>query len=390
MRHRRFVLACITFTTGALAAPSLARFARAQKPGPAAPAPGGTLHLRRVEIMDPSGFEQPVPAASLLAPVDWRLEGGVTWGFPACMTDLVSARVRIASPDGRQAMEFFPLQAWNWSDDPLLVESMRQAQAQRQGCPAAPPMTAADALRQLYLPRYRPGARIVGAPQPDPAAAQAVREMLAPQANLRGPQTTLRTDAARLRLEQGGFEEWFAAAVSTTSYPAPSASAARQGSLGFTRLHDSATQSVYAFRAPAGGLEAAEPLFGTMLASLRLNPAWQAAVSQATLNIAQVRIQGAADRARIWRDAMNQIGEMRMQSWRTSQDSQDRIARAFSQYIRGVETRIHPGTGAPIEVPAGYGSAWVNGAGEIIVSNTPGFSPSGGYGGAWQALRPRG
>lgn len=366
--------------------------ARAQKPepraaAPAAPQAGGALHLRRFEIMDPSGFERPVAALSLLAPAGWQLEGGIAWGYPTCLaTDLVRLHARLASPDGQHALEFLPIMAWSWSDDPMLVQGMRMAQAQRQGCPAGQPMAAAEVARQLYLPRFRPQAQILGS-QPDRAAAQAAREMVQPQLAMR-PQAALQADAARVRLAVGDAEEWLAVAVTVLSYAVPSPAMAAQGGIGMTRQYDSAVQSAFAFRAPRGRLEQAEPLLGAMLASVRINPAWMAAVAQVMTNIGRVQLQGVMDRARIWRDAMNEIGEMRMQSWRTARDSQDRMSRAFSQYIRGVETRINPATGAPIEVPSGYRGVWVNGAGEVVLSNEPGFDPGRAMGGAWQALRP--
>jgi hypothetical protein len=295
------------------------------------------------------------------------------------MSDLVAARVRLSSPDRRHALEFLPLQSWSWADDPMMVQAIRQAQAVGQGCPAAPPMPAAEAVRQLYLPRFRPGARVIGV-QPDAAAAQALRDQLAPTTALaRGPQAVLRTDAARLRLAaEGGSEEWLAVAVSTVSYPMLVPSMAAQGNLAPTMLHDSVVHTAYAFRAPqgGGGLEAAEPLLGTMLASIRLNPAWQAALEQLILSIGRTRIAGAVERARIWRDAMNQIGEMRMRSWQQSQESRDRIAHAFSQAIRGVETMTDPRHGTRIEVPSGYNAAWVNNYGEVLLSNEPNFDPN--------------
>jgi hypothetical protein len=396
-----------TLLFGIAAAPLGAGGARGQKPGPAPSAggkpappgagppstggdpgarPGSALRLRRFEIMDPHGFERPIPAASLLAPADWRLEGAVAWGYPACITDLVAAHVRIASPDGRHALELLPLHAWTWSEDPLMVQTMRQSQSMRQGCPVAPPMSAAEAVRQIYLPRFRPGAQVVGI-QRDAAAAQAAREQMAPQLAARGPQAALRTDAARLRLAHGGVEEWLACAVATVSYPVLSASAAAQGGMAYTRQHDSGVQGAYAFRAPQGGLEEAEPLLGAMLASIRLNPAWQTAVNHVTAAILRAQIIGAAERARIWRDAMNEIGEMRMRSWQSARESQDRVSRAFSQYIRGVQTMVNPRTGAPVEVPSGYSHVWMNGAGEYVLSNDPSFNPGPSHGGAWEALR---
>ena len=246
-------------------------------------------------------------------------------------------------------------------------------------------MSAADALHRVYLPAFRPAAQVLGA-EPDQGAAREAHAAAAPLAAMRGYGSTVRADAARLRIAHGPFEELLTATVTIASYPGMSATAAMQGQLGQTMMHDTTVQNVFAFRAPRGQLDASLPLMGVMLSSIRINPAWQAAVSQVLLNIGNTRIKGAADRARIWHDAMNEIGAMRMQTWQSAQDSRDRISHAFSQTMRGVQTYVDPVTRFPVELTAGYRGAWSNGLGEYILSNDPGFNPNQTLRGNWTAM----
>lgn len=375
--HRRPLL----FGTAAFAGASGLAPAQAQKPE-VAPAPQGQLRLRRFEVMDPSGFDRPVPAASLLAPADWRLEGGVSWGSPSCSTDLVNMHARLSSPDGRLALEWLPELSWTWMDDPAMVPSLRQAHAAGQGCAVAPPLPAAEVVQQYALPRLRPGARVLDL-QRDATASQAAREQIG---RLAGPQATLRAEVVRLRIAHGGVEEWLVATVATMSGPILSLSAMARGETAYTRNHVTIMQSAYVFRAPQGGLEAAEPLLGVMVATFRKNPAWGAAVDQVRLNINWTRIQAEGERARIRRDTMAQIGETQLRAWQSRQAAQDRAHIAFVQVIRGVEPMLDPRLGAQVEVPIGYLDVWSNGQGEFILSNDPNFDPRRAERGTWNTL----
>jgi len=45
------------------------------------------LRLKKVEIFDAQGFERPMTALTLLIPVDWRAQGGVSWNPGAVVLD---------------------------------------------------------------------------------------------------------------------------------------------------------------------------------------------------------------------------------------------------------------------------------------------------------------
>ena len=110
-----------------------------------------------------------------------------------------------------------------------------------------------------------------------------------------------------------------------------------QGQMVMTTQYVSSASRVFGFRAPAGRLDEQERLFATMVTSVQVNPAWEAALNRLALNLAQIRIQGAAERSRIWSEATAEVGRIRMEAWENQQASQDRVAQAWSQTMRGVE-----------------------------------------------------
>lgn len=344
------------------------------------------LHLRRAQVLDPAGFESPVPAFVLLAPAGWTVQGGVTWQAASCPLHMIVTRVAIASPDGRYVLEFFPTQTWTWNSDPLANEIALRAAAAGSGCPARPAMNAIDALRQVYLPAFRPGAQVLEA-RGDPAMTAELQRGRQADLPVYGPQARLWADAARLRLRSPGSEEWLVGGLTIVARPVPSASLAADGAFGTATVFDTLMSVAFSFRAPVGQLDASEPMLAAMLASIRINPAWQAAAARVVMAVAQAQLRGAVERARIWREAMQEIGEARMQSWWRTQEAQDRTALAFSQSLRGVQTYLDPG-GGPVALPSGYASAWSNGLGEYVLSATPGFSPGTLLPGQWTEMQP--
>ena len=155
---------------------------------------------------------------------------------------------------------------------------------------------------------------------------------------------------------------------------AMSTGAAMQGQMVMTTQYISSASRVFGFRAPAGRLDEQERLFATMVTSVQVNPAWEAALNRLALNLAQIRIQGAAERSRIWSEATAEVGRIRMEAWENQQASQDRVAQAWSQTMRGVESFVEPGGTATVELQSGFDNAWSNGVGEYVLSDRQSFN----------------
>jgi hypothetical protein len=341
---------------------------------------GQILRLHVISVYDRQGWGQPVVAYTMLVPEGWRVEGGVRWnGQWHCLsTELVINQLRVTSPDGRYAFEAFPDYGANWYDDALKIQTHQQQIAMgQQVCPLTRPFNASGFLTGVFLPAFRRGAQVESVQQ-NPQAAQAYQAFLMQNYGLVLQQTgaQLSTDAARMVLREQGSEEMVMANTSLTAARSMSASAAANGAIANSTDYTLGASKVVSFRAPAGQLQQLEPLFGAMLGSIHVNPAWQAAVAQVLLNIGTKMIGGAVDRANIMHDAQMKIGDTIMSTWQNRQDSLDRISHSWSQTIRGTGDFVDPTTHAQVELPWGYDNVWSDGNGDYLLTTIQGFNPN--------------
>ncbi len=348
----------------------------------AAPAAGAYTVLRRVSIVDRQGFGQPVEALSLLVPREWSCEGGVEWVSDlGCPATGIRLTLRAASPDGRTGAELFPAYVWTWSDDPSLAQIMRQ-QPRTMRCDLGPPVPARQWLAETLVPGVRPGARVVAAEEL-PEVARALDAQVALELGAAGGSGGLdvRHDVARLRLRRedagGALEEWLVGSLQHSFASMPSTSAMLgYGGPQTTTSSTSAAFDLYALWAPAGELDRDEKLFASIVASARPNPVWTAAVQQHLAAMARIAQKGALDRSRILAEANEYVANLRQETWEARQRSQDAMAEAFSQTIRGVETYVDPLRGGEVELPSGYRDVWTNGNGEYLLSEVAGWDPN--------------
>jgi hypothetical protein len=343
------------------------------------------MRFRLVRIMDAQGWGQPVEVARLLVPSEWKEEGGVQWvqGMTRCPQNIIQARWRVHSPDGLTGFEILPQYSWVWSDDQMQQQTMQQSAASGMACDALPVMNPADFLGRMVVPRIRQGARVAAA-EPLRGLAQAEQQKLdrsyAPmvqQGLLRG----VRAEAGRVRVQHsiGGqpVEEWISATIATIAAPSANTAALMNGGMAMTASNFSVmAYDLIGTWAPQGQLDHNSKLFATMLASLRGNPQYQAAVGAWLANMGRIQQQGAMDRQRIWRDAQQSISNSIQQTYQQNQVVQDRMAEQFGQTIRGVETYVDPRSNERVELVGGYSGAWSNGKGEYILSDSPNFNPA--------------
>jgi hypothetical protein len=149
-----------------------------------------------------------------------------------------------------------------------------------------------------------------------------------------------------------------------------------QGRMEMTTQHICSASRIFGFRAPAGGLEQQERLFATMVASVQVNPVWEAALGQVALDLEQIQLRGGNERSRVWSEAMAEVASTQAEAWRNHQVSQSRLAEAWSQTIRGLETYVDPADGEAALLSSGFEAAWSNGAGEYVLSDQPDFDPN--------------
>ena len=359
----------------------------------------GYLRLKRVEIVDRHGFEKPMPAMSMLVPTDWSFDGQVRYaqkvGDP---TDLVRLAFRTASPDGRLAIEMFPVWSWVWADDPMMRQAMQNQNAMTAQMGGArtelgPPMSARDFLTRVAVPRLRPGAKVLGVePIPDvDAGLQGQVKQAQAMAASAGVQMQVRADHARARLQlppgKAPGEEWLTAVVFTRATAMPSMSPTT-GQMGQSAIYQSTAEQLFAMRAPPNELPANQKLFRTVLSTVRLDPAWQGRVLQVQANMSAANVQGARDRSKIIAQSAEDTRRIIREGYENRQRSEDRNAERWSDAMRGVQNFRNPATGEDVKLSNEYAHAWVSGNGEYVMSNSSGFDPGQVLQGNWTALQP--
>jgi hypothetical protein len=359
---------------------------------------GDYLLLRRVSIVDPAAFGRPVEAASILLPKNWAVKSSVVWTADlGCVRNSIQIRLEAHSPDGKLGFEIFPNYSWTWMDDPQMRYYAEQAAMSPfgiKGCELLPVLDATSYLQDILLPRWRPGAKLIGIGQVPELIQAAKMDFLAATGGSTEGVVQTDFDVALAAIEtpraRGTDEEWLLAGlVRTTSYLPTLAGMGAYGNQ-MAGNHMMAAYANFAARAPKGQLEKNEKLFDVIYRSYKLNPTWEAAITQHYMTIDQINLKGVQDRQRIIHESQQEISAMIEQGHLRREAIRDRSAERQIQSLRGVETYIDPATRTSVELAAGYQGAWTNGLGDYVLSDSPSFNPVRELNGSWTALKPAG
>ncbi len=346
--------------------------------------------MKQVQVIDPSGFSKPMPVEDLLIPTDWKFQSNVQWANRGCFVDLAAVGFEAQSADGKLVLEAFPSFSWQFAKDPavqkyLVMENQAGAKAGLKPCPVNQPVPAAEVLRKVVLPQYRPGKEVVTVePMPELEKFMNSRvQNLEQQSARAGQAVQFRADAAKARLKYDldgqAVEEW------VTAVSVAQASSVPTGS-GPTLGVDCRAVMLYAFRAPLGQLDGNAKLFEMIRSSLRMEQDWQRQYLAIVSKLAEAQQGQRIKRAQL-------IAQFQQKEINTIQsvvaNSQRGANQAFAgadQIIRGVEPYRDPATGKTYELSNLYGHAWLNGNNEYVMSDDPNFIPQSVFSGDWKPL----
>jgi hypothetical protein len=330
--------------------------------------PQDSLKFTRLSVKDP-GINN-IEAVSFLIPSGWKAEGGVQW-FPD-YSILANLLMRISDPQTGATIEFLPIQNFTWLTQ--MVVPMQPGTNYLGNILWQPITDVSQFIQVFYLPqalRHLQGARVVARDDLPKLAAEVARSF--------GGQSSVRSARVRYEYPQAGrpWEECVYCTLVYTNW--------QMGTLW-------SVHSAYSFRAPKGQLDRLTPVMNTTVSSARLSPEWYGGymyvqkLFQDRMN--QSIKNAAAISATITRNS-EEIRRMFSESYRQRSESQDRIHQRFSEYIRGVETYKNPYEDRPVQLPSGYGEAWVNARGEYLLSNEAGFNPNVGDTTEWRRMDRR-
>jgi hypothetical protein len=350
---RRRRLRC-ALALAALLGAALCAAAAAAAPG------GGLLRLQPISVHDPVAR---TTAFRMLAPAGWKRQGGIVWDLR--YASVASASFRLRSPNGREALEIFPLYPQTWDEKGILgfpPGSLYLGQEVRR------PTDAATFLEQVIVPavRGRLGARAV-----QRARLPRVAAGMAALARRQGVDASF--DAARLRIaysENGRpvHEDFYVILSYSRSPLLPTTTLWRP-------------ETLYSFKAPRGQLARVAPLLHAAIASVRVELKWYSDylyVQRLWTDGQMKAIRAAGEISRTIARASDEISALTRQSYEQQQSTYDRIYRGFSESVRGVETYVNPFEGREVELPGQYRYAWAGANGTYLLTNNAGLDPNVG------------
>lgn len=341
----------------------------APKPGsqtlPTSAASGPSVRFTRLSVKDP-GINN-IEAISFLIPAGWKAEGGVQW-FPD-FSVLANLLMKVTDPQTGATIEFLPIQNFSWLTQ--MVVPMSPGTNYLGNILYQPVTDLAQFIQIFYIPgalRQLQNARI--------ASSEDLPKVAVQVAQARGGQCTAKSGRIRYEYQADG-QPWEEDVYVTLVYTP------------MQQMTLWSVASAYAFRAPKGQLNRLTPVMNTTINTQRLSPDWYGGymyVQKLFLDRMNQGIRNARAISETITRNSEEIRRMFDDSYRQRSESQDRISRSYSEYIRGVETYRNPYEDRPIQLPSGYANAWVNRSGEYILSPQSGFDPNIGSNTEWRRL----
>ncbi len=336
--------------------------------GQVAPSGTGTVRFERWQISDLMAGG--AIAVRYLAPSGWQSTGVVEW-LPQWQR-LVNVQTRVVDPSTGLTIEWLPVQDFIWFQAPAGLEA--PIGSNYQGKAYVPPVTdPAQFVADFWMPgmlAHLQSATLVSSQQVPAVAAEFKLQFGGP------------ADAAayRLRYEYNQNGQPWQEDVSFALLYA-----------GGPELTSWYVNYAYTVRAPKGELERSAGVASTIASSRLTTPEWEAVYRVTQRLFTQGIQQQMADTAAFGQLLAQHRAEtqaLQDQVTQERQASQDRIAQLNGEILSGVQTFVDPVNQTLVQLPNGGSSYWVNGQGEYVVTDQPGFDP-GSLGGGWQQLQPR-
>lgn len=323
----------------------------------------GEMRLKLTTIMDPTGFEKPMPAARSILPADWTTTGGVIWRIGGECTNGQTVDWTATSPDGKSIIRMFPGVFWRYSNQGMPVP---------RDCIAKGYRDAEDFAHDFVSTQEN--ARIVKVER-DPATSQLLAQ---PPFSVEMPGDPY-------------MRGWWDAAAVTFTYRYQNTD--YTGVLILFTMHNhtvsghsygfgmplemgyggAMVQTVFA--APTDQFDALAPVAMLFLKNYRPDPEWQARMNKHNAKLSADAIQAGKNISKIISSTYSGISDSSMASWRSRNESSDRSQRETSEWIRDVETYDADVPTGQVELPSGYDRAFQLNDDTFVVTNDAFYEP---------------
>ncbi len=318
--------------------------------------------LKAVQIMDPSGFEKPLVAASSVIPADWTSQGGIVWNLQGECQRGFQMNWNATSPDGKSAISILPTQAWRSNSIGLPIP---------QDCIPGYFENAEQFVR-AFVQQHTDGSVLEVHRDQTVVAALAPLNYEVPG----DPHTRSWTDfiSAHVAYTENGENMQAVMTMMTLhthSVSGHSFGAPMQQAYG-------AALMLTIFSAPEAEFDARLGEFHLFASNYRPGPEWEAKIAAYNLKMSGIAAEGAKDRSKIMSNTYSDISDSSMASWRKRNAMSDTGQRETSEMIREVETYGANTSSGQIDLPFGYDNAWQMPDDTFIVTNDAFFEPADG------------
>jgi len=294
------------------------------------------------QVIDESGFSQPMEAVQIQVPAGWQVSSEVRWdGNGRCTLDTASPTARLISPDGLEVIDLLPGFLVSTWPDPILNRGIQPADY----CVVAQAETGEALLRNVAAPMLRPGATLQKVHRRTPPAhlTQAVEQQRGTSTN--GEKFDAYAVEGILLSADGQAQEKLILKGTVMILP-PLGN-------GIPPMILNQNSFSLALRAPPARMAQLETLASAVLASVRFNPEWQNRVGETKRQISRTIDEGIRDRGRVpRRRSPTRIGGAKSQDeWQAEQDREtDRNKRFVETVIQETERCYNPETGETVTV----------------------------------------
>jgi hypothetical protein len=344
--------------------------ATADKPGKSSQGSGHSWAIPILTTYSIYDHDLQMEAFSILVPEGWSCQGNVSWVPEGHIANPVTYSFGAVDPGSMDAVSIYPkmLMVAFGQNSPMAMYYPEGSMC--NGAEVCQPYGSADYITEYFLPLYQQHVgpvRVVSSEQLPDLAEATLDEAYETITSSEGSQYQWDADAAKVRLsyEVQGHPVEEDVVVSTMYCTDP-----------VNQIMIWGVMSLTACRSSEGGLDERDALFGTIVASMRENPEWHAAVEdvQQTLLSQQAAQLPSRFQASNYATRRSYSG-LCTDGWEARSETLDRVGSSYSDAIMGVDTYYDPGTEMDVEIPTGS-IGWSNGDGDIIPTDDPLFDPN--------------
>jgi len=315
--------------------------------------------MQQSQIIDRTGFEKPIVAATIMVPAGMKTKGGVEWRTqgkkcPQGQTFDWQA----SSPDGLWTVSITPSERWGTSStgqpagNVCLVADVRSAKA----------------FLEAWVGHYRKGAQVLDFRDRPDLRQEAAQ--LNDQMTVGSMQSITRVDTGEMLIGYDLNGQPLRESITATVVINESVHGGGVGPA--MRFMTGYSLPLFAMRAPAGKLNFAA--MEQMRKTLKTTPEWSARINKHNGVMSRQNIEHARKIGDINAKSANDISNIISKGYKERNAISDRGQRETVEAIRGTETWNLPGGGTR-EVETST-NAWQANDGTIITSDQPGWSPA--------------